>query len=59
MNCPVCGSKTTVMGSRIKGKRMNRRRECTECLTRFNTFEGIDVLSIPEHLRNRVYENQI
>ena len=51
MNCPICNSKTVVIDSRNHKKGWKRRRECTECMTRFNTFEGLDVRSLPEYLR--------
>jgi transcriptional repressor NrdR len=57
MKCPVCGKKAKVIDVREVGNRIKRRRECTSCLTRFNTFEGLDYTSIPEWIR-RMGENE-
>lgn len=44
MYCEDCGNKTKVVDSRNileKGTVVFRRRECSVCQTRFNTFEEI------------------
>ena len=48
MNCPICKHpETKVVDKRDKkNQRINRRRECLECLTRFTTVEIIQAQSI-------------
>lgn len=55
MKCPVCGSKDiTVIDSRKDNNSIKRRRECQECLTRFNTTEKILLSSLPKYLIEKV-----
>lgn len=45
MKCPACGHmKSTVIDSRAsdEGKSIKRRRECTACQRRFNTYEVVE-----------------
>ena len=45
MKCPACGHmKSTVIDSRAsdEGKSIKRRRECTACQKRFNTYEVVE-----------------
>jgi transcriptional repressor NrdR len=49
MHCPFCGTPDTrVVDSRLspEGDRVRRRRECTQCATRFTTYE-IAELTLP------------
>lgn len=57
MNCPICKHKTQVIDSRLNGNRVKRTRECLDCLTRFNTFEGLDFNSLPEYLKGSATRN--
>lgn len=50
MKCPICGGKTKVIDSR----KNQRRRECINCLTRFNTTEKIIMSSLDKHLMEMV-----
>jgi transcriptional repressor NrdR len=55
MKCPLCGStELKVIDSRVKANGIKRRRECQDCLTRFNTFERVIYNSLPEYLKNRI-----
>ena len=49
MRCPFCGAEDTkVVDSRLasEGHSVRRRRECTECVERFTTFETAE-LTLP------------
>lgn len=46
MKCPVCGSETKVIDSRLKFENVYRRRECLGCKARFSTNEIIFTKSI-------------
>lgn len=50
MKCPICQSETKVIDSRANNKSIRRRRECSECLTRFNTSENLIITSLDKHL---------
>lgn len=39
MNCPVCGSKTKVIGSKDDCESVHRRRRCDDCKHVFYTAE--------------------
>ena len=54
MNCPICNSKTKVINSRLIKNRIRRRRECTDCFTRFNTYEELEYNSLPAYVRYRL-----
>jgi transcriptional repressor NrdR len=44
MKCPYCGEESKVIESRhTEDASIRRRRECTACGKRFNTFERIEV----------------
>ena len=59
MKCPVCGNEhLKIIDSRAKANGIQRRRECQDCLTRFNTYERILINSIPEYLKERVINNE-
>ena len=46
MNCPSCGAASAVLETRNEadGVFLKRRRECSACSKRFNTFEVSDAL---------------
>ena len=49
MNCPFCNnSETKVVDSREtnEGKITRRRRECLKCLSRFSTYEEVELLRL-------------
>lgn len=57
MRCPKCNfKKTIVVDSRSSNNTIKRRRECTACGYRFNTYESVIHVSdnIPEHLRKAI-----
>lgn len=54
MKCPVCQSDTKVIDSRNHIKGTCRRRECLDCLTRFTTYEKIEMKSLDKHLLARL-----
>lgn len=54
MRCPICHVKMKVIDSRDHGKYKHRRRECPECLTRFNTKETINFNSMDEYVRRKI-----
>jgi transcriptional regulator NrdR family protein len=54
MNCPICNGKTRILNVRHNSLRTRRRRECTECLTRFTTYEGLDIQSLPPYLQKKM-----
>lgn len=53
MKCPVCGNnKSGVFDTRIdENGEVLRRRECTECLTRFKTRESAIYVIPPRYAR--------
>ncbi|WP_033016772.1 hypothetical protein [Geobacillus stearothermophilus] len=53
MRCPICGGRTKVLDVREKRDKVKRRRECSDCLTRFNTEEKLVVKSLDEYLIRR------
>jgi len=54
LRCPVCREKTRVIDTQKDGGFSRwRRRECTECLTRFKTFEVIEHKSLPEYIAKK------
>lgn len=55
MKCPICQSETKVIDSRPQQKGTYRRRECTECLTRFTTQELVILESMEKHLLERYF----
>jgi transcriptional repressor NrdR len=47
MRCPFCGAHDTrVLDSRLvnEGDQVKRRRECSRCKERFNTFESVELI---------------
>ena len=47
MRCPYCGhADSKVVDSRSTDEGIRRRRECSECGERFNTYERVDTSSI-------------
>lgn len=55
MRCPYCGfNDNRVIESRSadNGQRIRRRRECTECMRRFTTYEVVEDLPIVVVKRN-------
>lgn len=62
MRCPFCGFfDTKVLDTRSAddGKAIRRRRECTECMKRFTTYEKIEnvpVLVIKKDGRREVFD---
>lgn len=54
MKCPLCKYKSKVRDSRLFGNRVKRYRECKFCMTRFITYETLELSSIPEYLRNKI-----
>jgi transcriptional regulator NrdR family protein len=54
MKCPICQSETKVIDSRPQKKGVWRRRECVNCLTRFNTMENLLFQSLDKHLRDKL-----
>lgn len=53
MKCPVCGcERTTVYSARNSETKKTRRRECSECLTRWITEEKF-VRIVPPNRRGR------
>jgi transcriptional regulator NrdR family protein len=53
MRCPICNGETKVVGGRqLKDvNRVERRRECKDCLNKFNTTEGLVLKSLDPHLQ--------
>ncbi|MCQ2464092.1 MAG: transcriptional regulator NrdR [Oscillospiraceae bacterium] len=44
MNCPFCGfADSKVVDSRSLDHKKRRRRECTNCMKRFTTYEVMDI----------------
>ncbi|MFO8102517.1 MAG: transcriptional regulator NrdR [Dehalococcoidia bacterium] len=47
MRCPFCGhADSRVIDSRSTDEGVRRRRECSECGERFNTYEHVDISNI-------------
>ncbi|ACD47101.1 hypothetical protein [Geobacillus phage GBSV1] len=55
MRCPICGGRTKVLDVREKRDKVKRRRECSDCLTRFNTEEKLVIDSLDEYLIRRLH----
>lgn len=55
MKCPICNSKMRVTDSR-DGYKVTRKRECPDCLTRFETIEVVVMDRLPKYLRHKAYE---
>jgi len=63
MRCPVCeGNVRTIdsrtpkknpQGRRIEGNTVFRRKECKDCLTRFDTNETIIMDSLPDYVKEK------
>lgn len=54
MNCPFCNKDNTkVTDSRLatEGSQVRRRRECSDCLERFTTYESAE-LSLPRIIKS-------
>mgnify|MGYP001305459717 FL=1 len=51
MKCPICESKTRVID--VRGNR--RRRECLNCLSRFNTKETLLIDSLDPYVLKNSY----
>lgn len=59
MKCPICGNEETkVIDSRKGINEVRRRRECTECLTRFTTSEVVIFKSINKYIRERMKSHE-
>lgn len=60
MECILCGSQTKVMGNAFRVKFENggvkRRRECKECLTRFETTEKVNYEKLDRYTLNKLHE---
>jgi transcriptional repressor NrdR len=55
LKCPVCNSENLkVLDTYTKANGIQRRRECQECYTRFNTYERVVFNSLPKYLQERV-----
>lgn len=54
MKCPICQKETKVIDSRSHKKGTCRRRERLECLTRFTTYEKIEMKSLDKHLLSKL-----
>ncbi|UUG68580.1 transcriptional repressor [Halomonas phage YPHTV-1] len=48
MKCPICDGKTKVRDCRESRGRFKRYRECLVCLTRFVTYERVDMETLWE-----------
>ena len=59
MDCPICNTPTKVTDTSKHAKGRKRRRECPDCLTRFTTYENMNINSLPVSLRIKVWENFI
>ena len=47
MRCPFCGhADSRVIDSRSTDEGVRRRRECSECGERFNTYEHVDISNV-------------
>lgn len=55
MNCPICSGVNTlrVVDKRDRYNGVHRRRECTECLTRFASMERLERIIQPRHYKTR------
>jgi len=42
MNCPICGSDTRVINSRLSENIVRRRRQCKSCGYKFWTYEILE-----------------
>lgn len=52
MKCPLCKVKLYILDTRACDNDVTRRRECPECLTRFETTETIT--RIPTYMRDEL-----
>lgn len=59
MNCPICNGKTKIIDVRHVRHTTRRRRECVECLTRFNTYETIERKSLLPYVRKKLDELEV
>lgn len=60
MRCPICGGRTRVLDVREKRKMVKRRRECLDCLTRFNTEEKLIFDSLDRyHIRHLIQKGDV
>jgi transcriptional regulator NrdR family protein len=60
MRCPVCKGKTHVINSRVKKNNIvKRRRECEDCLTRFDTLEKLVFESIGEYYIRHLNKQEV
>ena len=55
MKCPICESKTRVID--VRGNR--RRRECLNCLSRFNTKETLLIDSLDPYVLKNSYIEEV
>jgi transcriptional repressor NrdR len=57
MNCPFCGFEDTkVIDSRSVDKKKRRRRVCTNCGKRFNTYEAVEKPLLMVEKKDGTYE---
>lgn len=59
VKCPICGSDSTIKHTKEHNQGRKRRRECLECFTRFNTYEFIELESVPRYLRGQVKADEL
>lgn len=55
MTCPICGEKTRVVDVR----KNRRRRECLNCLSRFNTEETLLIDSLDPYVLKNSYIEEV
>lgn len=54
MKCPLCNGKLKIIESRQCGERKRRIRECLDCLSRYPTYEMINVYEWDPYIRVRL-----
>lgn len=57
MKCPLCSSKLLTRDKRDVGATVQRRLECSNCLTTFHTTEKINYEKLPRYVLNKIHEN--
>lgn len=60
MTCPACGARDQwrVLEKRNRECGVYRRRECTQCLTRYASMERLEKYIKPRHLRTQDKKNE-
>lgn len=56
MKCPLCGGRLDTNDTRTFNSTVNRKRECTECLTQFTTTEKINYEKLPRYILDKLHE---